>query len=551
MVEGLQNWITNKKLEILKSWKSKGYPVGYLFNLIYLITQTNIPFVNCLYGAISFPVSIEVLLRLIHHFRVKHYDDKLFSEFGGVKGEFEILHQKISYTKTKPSLTIVDINFKTKEVICKILKNSFKNIDKELLERTFNKSLGNYHLLEGTKNLIYFKLESPKDSRYNKYQVGSYDRLERILIDMKANVEFVSYDSTDNQDTIYLTTSLKIKTLTRELTNIEHKFGIKKGYLTIDDNLGVVCFKIRKTQDKLFDFDTVMQGINKPQEMILPLLIGVEISTGKAIVKDLTKLTHILIGGMTNTGKSCTLVSMLDSLLFWNFDNVILFVSDFKENMLVKYHNVANCEYIEPSEKGLMEMYKILLIEYNNRKDVFKSVMINQGIHCPDIHTYNKLNPSIPFPYIVVAIDEINTACQMEFKDIETSNMNFDNIRAFFLSKSRSVGIHFIDSVQKATTDQYRKKWRCNIEVRLCHKMSESSESDYVLQSSKEDSQSTMNQVKGEFFFKDELSEIKKMKGCLVSEDSRIFQEIKKQKREVEGFNISENNIISIKAKKN
>mgnify|MGYP006339239389 FL=1 len=423
------------------------------------------------------------------------------------------------------------MNFKTKEVVCKLHNTSLKKIDKELLEVVFNKSLTELHLIENTKNLIYFKLVKVRDCRYSRLISGSYERLETILLDMKYTCEHIHLESNNTLDIITIVSNIKIKTLYREILNIEHRLGIQKGYLTVKEDLGRIIFEIRKETDKVYYFDEIMNHVNKPIDQILPMLVGVEVNTGKAIIKDLTKMTHVLIGGMTNTGKSTTLVSMLDSLLFFNFDKVILFVSDFKENMMLKYYNISNCRYVEPNEESLMTMYKMILDEYYKRVSLFKSLLIDKNVQCRDIHKYNEINSDNQLPYIVIAIDEINSACQMNFKELEINNMDFNKIRTFLLTKSRSVGIHFIDSVQKATTDQYRKSWRASIETRICHKMSETSEVDFVLQSSKEDSIKAMSSVKGEFLFKDELSEIKKLKGCLVDENSRIFKQIQSQKR--------------------
>ena len=381
------------------------------------------------------------------------------------------------------------------------------------------------------KHIFYIKHQQGKEDRYNKLEKGSKERLEQILLDLRGKPVFINSLTDKFQDTYIYQSKLKLKFVNREIQDITHKLGLKKGSLEVITNDGSYEFKIKKGLNITYYLDNVIENTKKPSKMVLPMIIGCENATGKVIVKDLTKLTHILLGGMTNTGKSCTLNTWLDSLLFWNYDKVILFVTDYKHSALMKYKKIRNCCLVDDSEKSQMEFYNNLYIELIRRRDLFESVTENLEIECRDIHDYNRLYPDSPLPYIVVATDEINTACQMNYTNMYSiggMELNYEDIRVYFFTKSRSLGIHLIDTVQKATAGQYVKSWRASIDSRGCHKMAEESEIKYVLEQSKEFYEFGMTQDQGEFLFKDNLSQIYKLKGCFIDENnSKVFESIK------------------------
>lgn len=381
------------------------------------------------------------------------------------------------------------------------------------------------------KYIYYVKHRPGQEDRYNKLEKGSRERLEQILTDLRGKPNFVNSLTDKFQDTYIYNSRLKLKFMNRELADITHKLGLKKGRLEIITNEGHYEFKIKKCLNIMYYLDDVIENTKKPKDMILPFIVGCENATGKVIIMDLTKLTHILLGGMTNTGKSCTINTWLDTLLYWNYDKILLFITDFKHSALMKYKKIKNCCLIDDSEQAQMEFYGNLFNELIRRRDLFEKVAEELDVECRDIHDYNRLYPNNPLPYIIVTTDEINTACQMNYTNKYTiggMEVTYEDIRAYFFTKSRSLGIHLIDVIQKATAGQYFKTWRASIDTRGAHKMAEESELKYVLELAKEFYEFAMGQDQGEFLFKDHLSQIYKLKGCFIDEKhNKVFEAIK------------------------
>lgn len=384
------------------------------------------------------------------------------------------------------------------------------------------------------RNKFYIKFKKGLDDRYSKMEIGSRERLEQILKDMKGLPYYVSSTTDKYQDVYIYQSKIKLKFLNRELSEINHKLGLKPGKLEITTNEGNYEFKIKKLDNKMYYLDEIIETVKPPKDMILPFIVGIDPTNGKIIFSDMTKLTHAIVGGMTNTGKSCTANGWIDCMEYYNYDKLVIFITDFKRSAMNKYRGIKNIHMLEDSETAQMEFYINLIGEFKRRLALFEDVTFETGIECRDIGQYNKMFPDNPLPYFLIVSDEINTPVQMNYKreytidfGTETQEMNYKDIRTYFLTKSRSVGFHILDIIQKATDDQYYKSWRVSIDGRAIHKFSESSEVKYMLESS-DYYNYAMGQEQGYFCFKNELGQIYKLKGVYIDDKhNRAFEAIK------------------------
>lgn len=385
------------------------------------------------------------------------------------------------------------------------------------------------------RNIFYVSYKKGYNDRYSSMEKGSRERLEQILTDIKGSCPlFVSATCTKYQDIYIFQTKIKLKFFKRELEEIRAKLGVKKGSLEIKENGGNYEFIITKQEDKIYYLDDVIESIRKPLDMNLPFIVGVDPTNGKAVIADLTKLTHVCIGGMTNTGKSFTGNGFIESMEYWNYNNVVFFITDFKHSAMNKYRGLKNVHMLGDSESAQMEFYIKLLDELKRRQKLFEDVSFDYDVECRDIAQYNLIFKDSPLPYYVVVTDEINTPIQMGYKrkytieiDGESQEMDYKEIRTYFLTKSRSLGIHLVDIIQKATDDQYPKAWRVSIDGRIIHKMAEASEIKYLLENPDYYSYA-MNQDQGYFCFKDEKGNIYKLRGCFMDgQHSKVMDAIK------------------------
>ncbi|RPJ79854.1 MAG: hypothetical protein EHM20_00245 [Alphaproteobacteria bacterium] len=384
------------------------------------------------------------------------------------------------------------------------------------------------------RNIYYVKYKKGFDDRYSKMEIGSRDRLEQILKDMKGLPNFVSATTDKYQDIYIYQSKIKLKFLNRELNEVTHKLGIKPGSLEVTTNGGNYEFKIKKLENKIYYLDEVIETVRPPKDMILPFIVGINPTNGKVVFSDMTKLTHAIVGGMTNTGKSCTANTWIDGMEYYSYDKLVIFITDFKRSAMNKYRGIKNIHMLEDSESAQMEFYINLIAEFKRRLKIFEDVTFDTGIECRDIGQYNKMFPDNPLPYFLIVSDEINTPVQMNYKKeytidfgTETQEMNYKDIRTYFLTKSRSVGFHILDIIQKATDDQYYKSWRVSIDGRAIHKFAESSEIKYMLESP-DYYDYAMHQEQGYFCFKDEKGIIYKLKGVYIDDKhNRVFEAIK------------------------
>jgi|GEM_PF-3912660 len=384
------------------------------------------------------------------------------------------------------------------------------------------------------RNKFYIKYKKGLDDRYSKMEPGSRERLEQILKDMKGIPYYISSITDKYQDIYIYQSKIKLKFLNRELAEITHKLGLKSGKLEITTNEGNYEFKIKKLDNKVYYLDEVIETVKPPKDMILPFIVGIDPTNGKVIFSDMTKLTHAVIGGMTNTGKSCTAISCIDGMIYYSYDKLVVFITDFKRSAMNRYRGIKNIYMVEDSESAQMEFYINLIGEFKRRNKLFEDVTFDTGIECRDIIQYNKMFPDNPLPFFLIVSDEINTPVQMNYKreytidfGNETQEMNYKDIRTYLFTKSRSAGFHLIDIIQKATDDQYYKTWRVSADGRLIHKFAESSEIKYMLESP-DYYNYAMNQEQGYFCFKNEKGEVYKLKGVFIDDNhNRVFEAIK------------------------
>lgn len=201
-----------------------------------------------------------------------------------------------------------------------------------------------------------------------------------------------------------------------------------------------------------------------------PLLIalGKDI-TGTSIFDNIGKMPHLLIAGATGSGKSVTIHTIINSLLYRNPpENLKFIMIDPKRVELTLYNGIPHLltPVITDPKKAIMAL-KWLGKEMDRRYDILEKASVR------DISSYHKnvLIPAIDkkkegeeipdaMPYMLVVIDELADLMQTYPRELEAAIVRLAQM-------SRAVGIHLILSTQRPSVNVITGLIKANIPSRL------------------------------------------------------------------------------------
>ncbi len=250
----------------------------------------------------------------------------------------------------------------------------------------------------------------------------------------------------------------------------KHATEIALGMKAISDPLiypvtteGVVRVEIMTSnQDTVNWHDIIISNEFLKTNCILPLALG-KLRNGKNLIVDLQKMPHLLVGGVTGSGKSIILHSIINSILE-SKRNVEFALIDVKK-VEFSYYSSINCLYSEIANDsvGAANVLDELINEMESRFLEFKK----HG--CRNIETYHK-----DMPYIVVVIDE--------FADLMMAGKKAIQERVCRLAqKSRACGIHLVVATQRPSADVVTGLIKANFPARISCKVSASINSRIML----------------------------------------------------------------------
>jgi len=217
----------------------------------------------------------------------------------------------------------------------------------------------------------------------------------------------------------------------------------------------------------------------------LPIALGKDI-TGAAVVADLTKMPHLLVAGATGTGKSVSINTMIESLLFKvSTEMVRLLMVDPKRIELSMYHDIPHLLHpvvtqAKDATKALrwaveeMERRYMLLsdrgvrnIETYNRK-----IVKEKGTRTAREDTSKGIDKTLP--YIIVIIDELADLMMISSKEVEESITRLAQM-------ARAAGIHLIIATQRPSVNVLTGIIKANFPTRLSFQVSSKVDSRTIL----------------------------------------------------------------------
>ncbi len=221
---------------------------------------------------------------------------------------------------------------------------------------------------------------------------------------------------------------------------------------------------------------------NSPKELLMGLGKGV---SGQSFYADLAKMPHLLIAGTTGSGKSVTIHTLINSLLFRNSPEMLKFIMvDPKRVELTMYNKIPHLltPVITDPKKTILSL-KWAANEMSRRYDVLES----KGVR--DIGSYHKnvLQPALEkakkndgaelpetMPFIVIIIDELADIMQTYPRELEAGIVRLAQM-------SRAVGIHLIISTQRPSVNVITGLIKANIPARIALQVASQIDSRTIL----------------------------------------------------------------------
>ena len=223
----------------------------------------------------------------------------------------------------------------------------------------------------------------------------------------------------------------------------------------------------------------------KDSKYELPIALGKDI-VGAPVVTDLTKMPHLLVAGATGAGKSVSINTMINSLLFKVSPDLVRFLLiDPKRIELSVYHDIPHL--LHPVVTQPKEATKALrwAVEEMERRYMLLS---DKGVR--NINTYNRKilkeqkadsgddveGNRKTLPYIILIIDELADLMMASSREVEEGITRLAQM-------ARSAGIHLIIATQRPSVDVLTGIIKANFPARISFQVSSRVDSRTILDS--------------------------------------------------------------------
>jgi S-DNA-T family DNA segregation ATPase FtsK/SpoIIIE len=223
--------------------------------------------------------------------------------------------------------------------------------------------------------------------------------------------------------------------------------------------------------------ESIEDGLPLTGKFNLPLYLGKD-SAGNPLVRDLTAMPHILLGGTTGSGKSVCLNSIIMSVLFTRSPRDVKFILvDPKMVEMSIFSKIPHlmCPVVSDMSKvysilewltDKMEERYVLLAEAGVKNIVGYNALSREAIvdRFKPTSQDEELRLTYHMPYIILVVDELADLMMMAPKEVEMAITRL-------AQKSRAVGIHLILATQRPSVDVVTGLIKSNHPCRIAFQM--------------------------------------------------------------------------------
>ena len=212
----------------------------------------------------------------------------------------------------------------------------------------------------------------------------------------------------------------------------------------------------------------------------LMFVIGKDVE-GRAVCGDVVKMTHILVAGATNSGKSVCLNAMLVSLICkYSPEDLRIILIDPKKIEFTPYDGLPHLminEIITDTQKAIMSL-NWAIKEMERRYELFEQ-KTRSGTAVRNINEYNAnlSEDEEKLPKIVIVVDELADLMSVAKKDIEERIQRLTQ-------KARAAGIHLVIATQRPSVDVITGVIKGNLPTRMAFRVIQEVDSRTILDES-------------------------------------------------------------------
>ncbi len=209
--------------------------------------------------------------------------------------------------------------------------------------------------------------------------------------------------------------------------------------------------------------------INSDKSYELPLILGKNVS-GKAEIRDLVELPHLLVAGATGTGKSVGINSIILGLLMTKSPDALKFILvDPKMVEMSPYNEIPHLYTPVIVDMDLLNnALQWAVQEMNRRYRILKQAKLRK---VTEFHA--KEGPE-SMPYIIIVVDEMADLMMTAGIDVESKIVRLAQM-------SRAVGIHLILATQRPDANVITGLIKANVPGRMAFSVNSSINSRIVI----------------------------------------------------------------------
>lgn len=259
----------------------------------------------------------------------------------------------------------------------------------------------------------------------------------------------------------------KFANVAKMMRDIARELGITGIRAAEIPNSTYICFEVPNQQPETIPFPPILYSAEFVKaNYALPICIGVNMR-GIPLIKDLSKMPHLLVAGTTGSGKSVGLNSFILSLIHKKTPEELQFVLIDPKRIEFSMYNNQQYMY-RPVITDMNEAstcLEQLVNEMNYRYTLFEQQMVR------NISEYHE--KGFKMPYIVCIIDE--------FSDLILFDKTVEKQVLQLAQKARAAGIHLIIATQRPSVDVITGTIKANLPTRLSYKVSSPTDSMTIL----------------------------------------------------------------------
>ena len=366
------------------------------------------------------------------------------------------------------------------------------------------------------------KTEQPKEAYKNEARV-----IETVLrsFNIPAKVVEITIGPTVVRYALSIPAGVAVNKVKRQSNDIEVALRVTKGMMRIEAPIpGTSYIGIEipnKSPNYVHMKEMARKLLSEADKYQLPIILGRDIA-GKPEIRDLVNLPHLLVAGMTRSGKSVGINSILGGLLLTKTpDELKLVLVDPKMVELEAYNGIPHLltpviNDMELVVNALQWSIEEMMKRYRQLKQVLAKNIVE----------YNTKIGYNAMPYLIIVIDEMADLMLVAGPDVETKIQRLAQM-------GRAVGVHLILATQKPVVTVITGLIRSNISGRIAYSVPTAMDSRVIL-----DQTGAENLLgNGDMLYKDQtMSKPIRIQGCFIStEDTMdIIGQLKAQTHEEE-----------------